>query len=209
MQYTLVCQNESPMSTQFCIYQRFPKESSAVSLAWICQNCAPHARTRFQWKNELYFVWGYTQRLSPGENLFTAQYQSVREAESVRLHWPEDAPPSFQALMPSVSGSLLISTSAAVPNDSVFVGLGMRAERMSDTAALVLRAGPNARYPFEQDVEYHLAYLPSGSLRGGDILDLNALNSSRIKFPSGVSDLVATLDDANRLTFKQSGQRSD
>lgn len=199
--YSLICRNDSMMNTQFCVFQRFKKDASAASLAWICQTCAARASTRFEWTDELYFIWGYSQKLHPGENLFTVQAESVRDAENVQLGLRDDVF-SLQSVVPAtVPGKLMLTTDATVPGGMMAVGLGMKAECMCGTAALAVRAGPNSSYLFEQEIEYYLTSVPSRKLRTGDVLDMNTLNAVKIPFSAGRTQITAQLDESNRLSF--------
>lgn len=203
--HTLVCDNQSPADTQFCLYQRVEKTSGTVSLAWICQTCAPGAKTVFRWSEELHFVWGYAQSLKPGENIFTVQTVPVQDGEHVRLIQQQNGNYTFQ----SAAGSTpLIQTDGSVPAFEIAVGLGMKAECMCDTAALMVQAGPNGRYPFDTEVEYYLGWNAACSLQCGDVLDLDAIDSQKIKFPVGRTKLNARLDESNKVTVFSSRSRS-
>lgn len=196
--HALVCDNQSAAAVQFCLYQRFQKPSAAVSLAWLCQICSPQAKTVFRWSEELHFVWGYARSLEPGDNVFTVQAAPLQDGEQARLLWQPSGSYAFQS---APAASPLIQTDASLPAGLVAVGLGMQAECMCDTAALMVAAGPNGRYAFDTEIEYHLAWSPACKLQNGDVLDINGLSSQRVVFPFGCRQLIAQLDETNRVTL--------
>ena len=201
--FSLTCRNNSPMTTQFCLFQRAKAAcDEAVSLVWMCQTCAAGAATRFTWSDELYFVWGFAQSLRPGDNLFVAQAKPVEESRHVRLQMRGDVL-SFQAAPPEDDpDGLLISTDRTLPAGVTAVGLGMQAERMCGTAALVVPAGPNCRYQFDGAVEYCLAAVPSRKLELGDVPDPTLLRgAAKVSFPYGIRQLIASLNDQNQISF--------
>ncbi len=198
--YTLVCQNQSDLSGEFCVFQQDPDlgVSDARSVAWLVKAAHPTTTVTFTWTTGDDFTWCETGELTSGIIAASAQV------------WPADASTSNQVTFTlvggaftfenqtagPVAGQLRIVEDSTIPAQTASVGIGMGGQ-----ATFLVQAQPNLTLDFEPSPQIWLAF---GDYSTGQVLDPEAVpDAVQIEYPTNVYSMTAILNADNTWTIEQ------
>jgi rhizosphere induced protein len=194
--YNLTMRNRSGSAWNFYVYQQMPNQESAnvFSLAWFCSpfKIVSGNQISFQWTIDYTFVWGAVGTIQPGvtfsaagqqqANLVSANTTKFDVSPGPFLSTPVAGPPQ---------GSLVINNTAAVPNNTFSVGIGM-----GDAGTFVTAAGANLKSTFTPTPTYWIA--AGTNVQVGTILDITTVTqNAQVIFPVNVYSADYTLSTLN------------
>ena len=198
--YTLTMRNKSANAWSFYVYQQMPNQQSAnvFSLAWFCSpfRIVPGNQISFMWTIDYTFVWGATGTIQPGvtfsasgqqnANLVSANTTTFDVSPGPNLSMPAAGPPA---------GSLVINNTAAVPNNTFSVGIGM-----GQAGTFVTGAGANLKSTFTPTPNYWIA--AGTNVQVGTVLDITTVTqNAQVIFPVNVYMADYTLSTSNTWTL--------
>ncbi len=194
--YTLTMRNNAASAWTFYVYQQMPNQLSAnvFSLAWFSSpyKISVGDEITFQWSIDYTFVWGHTGTIQPGvtfsasgkkvANLVSANTTTFDVSPGPNLSNPVAGPPA---------GSLVINNTAAVPNNTFSVGIGM-----GSAGTFVTAAGANLKSTFTPTPTYWIA--AGTNVQVGTVLDITTVTqNAQVIFPANVYSADYTLSGLN------------
>ncbi|AHG50166.1 protein rhiA (plasmid) [Rhizobium leguminosarum bv. trifolii CB782] len=194
-QYSLLLKNQSAQPWTFYVYQKIPQQMANVfSLAWFCSPYQIRVgnQIKFTWEIDYNFVWSDTGQLIPGVDFLASGVQDGSPAGANTTTFSLDGGPGLSnPVKGDPAGSLVIKDAANVPNSRFSVGIGM-----SGTGTYVVQAGTNLTHTFTPTPSYWIA--AGTNVNIGTVLSIDTITqTSEVKFPSAVYNLVGTLQEDN------------
>jgi hypothetical protein len=194
---TLQIVNHSNDFTNMALYQQDPGLGApyVLSLGWMVHASGPGSTVTDTWSTDYSFTAANTGTLRPGVTYTPSTSLAVN---------PNDLNNNAAVLVsggsglsivpgqrPCQSGSLCLTEDGSVGSaPGASVGLGM-----SGRTAFAMQAQPNSQWQLTPQPTY---WVTAGNYQQGEALNTGQIsNSAQISFPSGVTNMVATLNPNN------------
>jgi hypothetical protein len=198
--YTLTLENNSAMPWTFYVYQQAPNQGSTnvFSLAWFASpfTMAPGTQITFEWTVDYGFVWGASGSVRPGVTFKASDCvpAGLTANNTICFSNANNTPDFCDQMTGNPSGSMVISDTANVPNNSFTVGVSM-----SGVGTFVTAAGPNLTHTFTPTPTYWIA--AGTNVQVGTILDVTTVNqNTEVVFPVNTYALTYSLGQDNVWT---------
>ena len=199
--YSVQVVNNSETAWKFFVYQSPPSDVSDLTLAWFASpfRIPSGGDTQFDWDINYQFMWSATGIVKPGIT-FTASGQKdcdPQDANTTTFTFQDDTPDLSEPVPGGDKGNLYIHDGHNVPSKTFAVGVGM-----SGSGTFVVNAGPNLGHTLTPTPAYYIAAIDE--VKVGEIMDIKTITqTAEIKFPSGVTTMVATLQSDNTWSITQ------
>ncbi len=195
--FTLVCQNNSSQSGDFCVFQQDPSlgVTNAQSVAWLVEPAHPTTRVTFCWQASYDFAWSKTGKLAEGVVAASAQVwpADLETSNQVTLTYVGGAFTFENQVAGSAAGNLYLMQNGTIPADTAAAGIGM-----GGAATFLAQAEPNISMIFTPSPHIWLAF---GDYTTGEVLGSEVLGHAvEIPYAPNVYSMAAILNADNTWT---------